>query len=92
MVGPVNNQDGGDKTHSTRKVVTRADFETLSAAVEEVRPLLLGMGNQNPPPRPNRGAFLQCHVVERRPFLVSNDKSEEELHKLSHPGVGSIIA
>ncbi|CAB4313871.1 unnamed protein product [Prunus armeniaca] len=83
MASPVDNQDGSGKTHSTRKVVTCAEFETLSTAVEEVRPLFLGMGNQNPPPRPNRGARLQLPVVERRPFLVSDDESEEELHK--HP-------
>ncbi|KAI5333488.1 hypothetical protein L3X38_023619 [Prunus dulcis] len=35
MAVSVNNQDGGDKTYSTRKVVTRAESETLSTAVEE---------------------------------------------------------
>ena len=49
MAGPMNNPDGGDRIHDTREVVTRVKFETLSAIVLEVRCLLLGMGNQNPP-------------------------------------------
>ncbi|KAH0990469.1 hypothetical protein GBA52_001952 [Prunus armeniaca] len=49
MVGSVNNPDGGDGTHSTWEVVTHAKFETLYKAVEEVRHLLLDMGNQSSP-------------------------------------------
>ncbi|CAL8151411.1 unnamed protein product [Prunus armeniaca] len=69
----------------------KCDVEHMVKAIKEKLKLRTCKGNQNPPPRPNRGAFVQCHVVERRPFLVSNDKSEEELHKLSHPGIEDFL-
>ncbi|CAL9018808.1 unnamed protein product [Prunus brigantina] len=77
----MNNQDGGDRTHGTREVVTSTEFETFCATMEEVRHLLLGMENQNPPPRPNGGARVQLPIVERRPLLKSEEESEELLHE-----------
>ncbi|KAI5335202.1 hypothetical protein L3X38_025335 [Prunus dulcis] len=77
MSYPMNNQDGGDRTHDTGEVVISTEFETFCATVEEVRRLLLGMGNQNPPPRPNGGALVQLPIVERRPLHKSEEESEE---------------
>ncbi|CAL8118984.1 unnamed protein product [Prunus armeniaca] len=48
----VNNQDEGDRTSGTREVVTRAEFETLFAAVEEEST------------ERNEGARVQCLIVE----------------------------
>ncbi|KAI5333513.1 hypothetical protein L3X38_023644 [Prunus dulcis] len=75
MAGSVNNQDGDDETHSTRKGVTSAEFETLFAAVEEVRPLLLGIVNQNPPPQPNR--VHEAHNMALKAELLEKDKRTE---------------
>ncbi|BFG17795.1 hypothetical protein CerSpe_040690 [Prunus speciosa] len=78
MAGSVNNPNGDDKTHGTGEVVTRTEFETLYATVDEVRRLLLGMGNQSSP-QPNGGARMQRPVVERRPLLESDEEFKEEL-------------
>ncbi|KAI5329047.1 hypothetical protein L3X38_028444 [Prunus dulcis] len=40
MVGPMNNQDRGDRTHGTGEVVTRAEFKTLPATIEEIEDFL----------------------------------------------------